>query len=140
MQRNARITNAELAEAVNLSPSACLRRVRRLEEEGVIEGYTTVLNQSAIGKSFNVFVEISLDSQSEESLDSFEKAVAACPNVMACYLMSGEWDYLLHVVVADPSDYEHTHKAYLSRLPHLARIRSNFALRTVAKNMVLDLR
>ena len=133
MQSNGRISNSDLAEQINLSPSACLRRVRQLEETNVIEGYATLVNPAAVGKPSNVFVEVSLSSQSEYSLNSFENAVAKCPEVMECYLMAGESDYLLRVVAADAADYERIHKTHLSRLPNVSRIRSQFTLRAVCK-------
>ncbi len=133
LQQDGRLSNTDLADRVNLSPSATLRRVRILEESGVIEGYAMLVNQKTIGKPTNIFVEVALNSQSEVNLNAFENAVAACPEVMECYLMSGDSDYMLRVVVADTSDYERVHKEYLSRLPNVSRIRSNFALRTVCK-------
>jgi Lrp/AsnC family transcriptional regulator, leucine-responsive regulatory protein len=131
------MTNAALAERVHLSPSACLRRVRRLEDEGVIEGYVMLVDQGAVGRPTNIFVEITLHSQSEEALDAFEQAVAACPDVMECYLMSGDADYLLRVAAADTADYERIHRTHLARLPGVARIRTSFALRTVCKKTAL---
>lgn len=139
LQRDGRITNAELAERINLSPSACLRRVRRLEEECVIDGYVARINQSAIGKPCDVFIQITLNSQSEESLQAFESAVRNCPDVLECYLMSGDADYLMRVIAADTADYERIHNGHLSRLPGVARIRSNFALRTVERRSVVNL-
>ncbi len=139
LQQNGRLTNADLAERINLSPSATLRRVRMLEEAGVIEGYAMLVNQKAIGKPTNIFVEVALNSQSEVNLNAFERAVEACPEVMECYLMSGDSDYVLRVVVADTADYERVHKEYLSRLPNVSRIRSNFALRTVCKKTAFSL-
>ena len=133
MQSDGRISNADLAERINLSPSACLRRVRQLEEAGVIEGYAALVSPAAVGKPSNVFVEVSLASQSEFSLNSFESAVAECPEVMECYLMAGDSDYLLRVVAADAADYERIHKTHLSRLPNVSRIRSQFTLRAVCK-------
>jgi len=138
LQAEGRMTNADLAERIHLSPSACLRRVRRLEDEGVIEGYAMLVDQAAIGRPANVFVEITIDSQSEESLAAFEAAVGECPDVMECYLMSGDADYLLRVVAADTADYERVHKI-LVRLPGLARTRSSFVLRTVSKKTVYEL-
>ena len=131
------MTNAALAERVHLSPSACLRRVRRLEDEGVIEGYVMLVDQGAVGRPTNIFVEITLHSQSEEALDAFEQAVAACPDVMECYLMSGDAYYLLRVADADTADYERIHRTHLARLPGVARIRTSFALRTVCKKTAL---
>jgi Lrp/AsnC family leucine-responsive transcriptional regulator len=139
LQQDGRMSNAELAERVNLSQSACLRRVRRLEEEGVVQGYVMLVNQAAIGLPLNVFVEISLKALTEEALDAFEAAVRDCPAVMASYLMSGDADYLLHMAVADAEDYERLHRNYLSRFPYVSRIRSSFALRTVSKKTAFDL-
>ncbi len=131
LQSDARLANIELADQIGLSPSACLRRVRRLEDSGVIAGFVALVDPSQIGRSVDVFVEISLDSQAEDKLDAFEEAVAECPEVMSCHLMAGEYDYILHLSVADTVDYERIHKQYLARLPAVARIRSNFAIRTV---------
>ena len=139
LQADGRMTNAELAERVHLSQSACLRRVRRLEEEGVIDGYVMLVDPAAIGRPSTVFVEISLAGQSEELLDAFEAAARDCPGVMECYLMAGEADYLLRVVAADAQDYERIHKTLRSRCPGVARIRSSFALRTVCKTTAYDL-
>ena len=132
LQSDGRMTNAELAERVHLSPSACLRRMRRLEESGVIERYAMIVNEAAVGRLCTVFLEVTLSSQTEEALEAFESAVAECPDVMACYFMSGDADYLLHVIVADIIDYERVHKA-IARLPGLARTRSSFVLRNICK-------
>ncbi|MBT5267478.1 MAG: Lrp/AsnC family transcriptional regulator [Rhodospirillaceae bacterium] len=131
LQEDGRVTNADLAELVNLSPSACLRRVRQLEEEGVIDRYVMLLNQHAIGRATNVFVDIALDSQSELNLDAFERAVEACPDVMECHLMAGDFDYQLRLAADGPEGYERIHRTQLSRLPGVARLRTNFSLRTV---------
>ncbi len=139
LQANGRMTNAELAERVNLSQSACLRRVARLQDDGAIAGYAMLLNQDAVGLRTNVFVEVSLTSQSTDTLEAFESAVQDVPAVMECYLMAGDADYLLRVVVADVQDYERIHKQYLSRLPNVARIRSIFAMRTVYKSTAINL-
>lgn len=139
LQLDGRLSNADLAERIHLSPSACLRRVRQLEESGVIDGYVTLINQTVIGKPSNVFIEVSLNSQSEKTLNAFEAAVAACPEVMECYLMAGDADYLLRVVARDPADYERIHKTHLSRLPNVSRIHSSFALRTVCKKTALEI-
>jgi Lrp/AsnC family leucine-responsive transcriptional regulator len=139
LQIDGRISNVDLAVRVHLSPSACLRRVRRLEDEGVIESYVMLVNQATIGRPTNVFVEITLQSQSEEALDAFERAVAGCPDVMECYLMAGDGDYLLRVAAADVADYERIHRMHLSRLPGVARIRSSFGLRTVCKKTAFQL-
>ena len=138
LQLDGRMSNVALAERVNLSPPACLRRVQRLEQAGVIDGYVMLVNQEVVGKRTNLFVEISLQSQSEDSLSAFEKAVAACPNVMECYFMSGEVDYLLRVIAEDPQDYERLYRRHLSRLPGVARIKTSFALRAVSRRTSID--
>jgi Lrp/AsnC family leucine-responsive transcriptional regulator len=139
LQSDGRLTNAALAQRVNLSASACLRRVQRLEELNLIEGYAALLNLSLLGRGTDVFVEVTLTSQREEALNAFEQAVRACPDVLECHLMSGGSDYLLHVAVENTQDYERVHKQHLSRLPNVARIRSSFALRTVCKRLSVEL-
>lgn len=131
LQQDGRMSNAELADKIHLSPSACLRRVRRLEDDGVIDRYAMIVNPKAIGRTSNIFVEITLKSQSEESLSEFEAAVNQCPGVMSCHLMSGDYDYMLRIAVSGATEYEDIHKNFLARLPYVDRIRSNFALRTV---------
>jgi DNA-binding Lrp family transcriptional regulator len=140
LQQDGRIANVALASRVALSESACLRRVRALEEAGVIERYAALLNQGAVGLPDSVFVEVSLTREQQEDLDAFESAVRKLPEVMECYLMSGEYDYLLRVVVANTADYERLHREHITRLPGVARVRSSFALRTVAKHTALPLR
>jgi Lrp/AsnC family leucine-responsive transcriptional regulator len=139
LQHDGRMTNAQLAESINLSPSACHRRVSRLEEEGVIAGYAMLVNQEAVGLGSSVIIEVSLDSQAEEFLNNFENAVRKVPAVMECYLMAGDADYVVRVAVADVADYERIHKEYLTRLPHVARIRSIFVMRTVYKSTAVEL-
>lgn len=138
LQANGRMSNAELAQNVSLSPSACLRRVQKLEESGVIAGYVALVRQEAVGRPTSIFVEVALKTQSEESLNAFERAVQDCPDIMECYLMSGDSDYLIRVVAADTQDYERIHKQHLTRLPGVARIRSSFALRAICKKTALD--
>ncbi|MBI2994617.1 MAG: Lrp/AsnC family transcriptional regulator, partial [Gammaproteobacteria bacterium] len=106
LQRDGRLSNVALAVRVNLSESACLRRVKILEENKVIDRYATLLNQAAVGLPDSVFVEISMTREQQEDLDAFEQAVRQLPEVLECYLMSGEYDYLLRVVVANTADYE----------------------------------
>ena len=139
LQDDGRITNSELATRVHLSESACLRRVRRLEGEGVISGYVTLINQAAIGRPTDVFVEITLTDQNEDTLDAFEAAVREAPEIMFCHLMSGSADYLLHVVAADTAGYERIHRTRIARLPGVSRIRSSFALRTVSRKTAIEL-
>ena len=131
LPRDARISNAELADRVGLSASACYRRVRRLESDGVIARYVMILDPEAINRSLDVFVEISLVSQSEANLRQFEKEVVECPEVMSCHLMAGDADYLLHLAVADQRDFERIHNQHLSRFSGVGRLRSSFAIRSV---------
>ena len=140
LQRDARMTNAALAQAVHLSESACLRRVRALEASGLITGYGARLDQVKAGLPVNVFVSITLDRQDQTDLQAFEDAVRRIPEVMECYLMSGDYDYLLRVAVADTADFERVHSRELTRLPGVARVHSSFALRVVARLSVLPLR
>ena len=139
LQLDGRISNVKLAERVNLSESACLRRVKLLEEAGVVEGYMMLINQAAVGLPGNVFVEITLNRQQREDLDAFEASVSLVPEVMECYLMSGDYDYLLRVAVADASDYERIHHEQLTTLPGVARVRSSFALRAVKEKTELPI-
>lgn len=131
LQNDGRLTNAELAQRIGLSPSACFRRLQRLEQSGVIAGYAALLDGAAIGRPTTVFIEVTLDSQGSAALDAFERAVAACPDVLECHLMSGDFDYLLRVAVADMADYERVHRHTISALPHVARLRTAFAMRAV---------
>jgi DNA-binding Lrp family transcriptional regulator len=140
LQTEGRISNSALAERVNLSESACLRRVRALEESGLIEGYTALISQQKAGCPVNVFVNITLDRQDELDLRKFEEAVRKMPEVMECYLMTGDYDYLVRVVVADTADFERLHSKHLTRLPGVARVHSSFALRTVQKSRELPIR
>ncbi|MCJ7996632.1 Lrp/AsnC family transcriptional regulator [Rhizobium cremeum] len=131
LQKNGRITNAELAEKVGLSPSACSRRHDILEKTGVISGYHARLSNKAIEYRMMVIVHISLSGQFAKTLNEFEAAVKRCPNVLVCYLMSGEYDYILRVAAKDLEDYERIHRDWLSALPHVVKINSSFALREV---------
>ncbi len=133
LQKDGRMSNADLAAQIHRSESACHRRVRQLEKAGVIERYTAVINQAAIGKPANIFVEITLASMGEDTLNAFEEAVSACDDVVTCFFMTGDADYLLHIAAADTEDYERIYRTHLSRLPGIARIRSSFALRVVIK-------
>jgi len=140
LQRDGRLSNRELAERAHLSESACLRRVRALEEAGVIDGYTAHVNQAKVGLPGNVFVSITLNRQEQADLAAFEAAVQRVPEVMECYLMTGQQDYLLRVVVSDPADFERLHSQHLTRLPGVARVQSSFALRVVRKGAELPIR
>ena len=109
LQTDGRITNAELATRVGLSPSACHRRVRQLEAEGVIDRYVALVDRDIAGRGVSVFVEVSLESQREEDLDTFEAQVRSVPGLLSCHLMAGDADYLLHVTCGDVADYESIH-------------------------------
>ena len=139
LQKDGRISNVDLAEKVNLSESACLRRVRRLEDKGFIERYAALLDQRQAGLSGNVFVHIALHREEQSELAAFEAAVQNLPEVMECYLMTGEFDYLLRVVVSDMADFERVHNESLTRLPGVARVNSSVAIRTVRKTTELPL-
>ncbi|WP_239031759.1 Lrp/AsnC family transcriptional regulator [Paroceanicella profunda] len=139
LQREGRISNADLAERVHLSPSACHRRVARLEADGVILDYAAMLSPRAVGRPATVFVEITLSGQSDEVLDAFEREVATIPDVLECHLMAGTADYLLKVVARDTEDFARIHRRHLARLPGVAQMHSSFALRTVFKTSALPL-
>ena len=139
LQEDGRIANSALARRVGLSESATLRRLRRLEESGLIDGYVLLVNQARAGKPGNIFVEIALTAQEEAALSAFETAVQDRPEILECYLMSGEYDYLLRVVVADFADYERIHREHLTRLPFVGRVRSSFTLRTVLRRTSIPL-
>jgi len=140
LQEDGRMSNVQLAGRVSLSESACLRRVRALEDSGMISRYAAILSQNEAGLPGNVFVQIGLHREVESELSAFEDAVRNIPEVMECYLMSGEFDYLLRVVVADMADFERIHKTELTRLPGVARVNSSFGIRTVQRKTQLPLR
>ncbi|MBK5928273.1 Lrp/AsnC family transcriptional regulator [Rhodobaculum claviforme] len=137
LQRHGRITNAELSERVHLSPSACHRRVQRLEGAGIIRAWVALLDARAMGRPSTVYVEIKLAGQSEEVLAAFERAVAAIPDVLECHLMAGTADYLLKILARDTEDFARIHRRYLSRLPGVAQMQSSFALRTVVSTTAI---
>ncbi|WP_171100812.1 MULTISPECIES: Lrp/AsnC family transcriptional regulator [unclassified Ruegeria] len=137
LQVKGRMSNAELSEKANLSPSACHRRVQRLESEGYIRDYVALLNARKMGVPTTVFVEITLQGQAEEVLEAFEKSVARIPDVLECHLMAGTADYILKVVAENTEDFARIHRQYLSRLPGVAQMQSSFALRTVFKTTAL---
>ena len=134
LQEDGRLPNAKLAAAVKLSPSSCLRRLRRLEREGVIRGYTALVEADEPDRA-TVLVEIVLERQTAESMTRFENAVRRCPEIRECYLMSGPCDYLLRVEARDTADYERIHSEQLSRLPGVSRVQSSFAIRRIKRRM-----
>jgi Lrp/AsnC family transcriptional regulator, leucine-responsive regulatory protein len=138
LQKNARVPNVELAQRVGLSASACSRRLAQLEQSGVIEGYQAVISNKALGHTITALVHITLQGQSESHLQKFERAIVTCPYVVACFLMSGESDYLLRVNARDMEHYEQIYKDWLSALPGVSRIQSSFAMRMVVNRANID--
>ena len=138
LQRDGRVSNADLAEQVGLSSSPCWRRVKALEEAGVIRGYAARLDAKAVGLGVNVFMSVSLTTQVEKALQAFERAASERPEVMECYLMTGDSDYLLRIVVPDLEAYERFVMDF-TKIAGIAKIRSSFALRTVKQGAALPL-
>ncbi len=139
LQKEGRLTNAELAERAGLSASACHRRVRALENAGVIDGYVALLNAEAVGRGLTVLVLVTLENQRRETMQAFETAVEKVEEVMDCYLTTGAEDYLLRLMVRDARDYERVHRERLSGLPGVARLISNIAMRKVFTRTALPL-
>ncbi len=139
LQDNARISNADLARAVGLSPSPCLRRVRELENDGVVRRYVALLEPAAVGLPVSIFVQVTLERQIEGALERFEQAIQARPEVMECYLMTGDADYLLRVVVPDLPAYERFLMDHLTRVPGVASIKSSVSLKQIKYRTALPL-
>lgn len=131
LQRNGRLTSSELGERIGLSTSAAHRRVKALEDAGVIDRYVALLSDAGAGRRATVFVAVTLDSQRRDTLEAFERALEGCPEVLDAYLMSGTSDYLLRVAIIEGDSYERVHKDVLSALPGVQRLVSNFAIRRV---------
>jgi DNA-binding Lrp family transcriptional regulator len=139
LQEDGRATNAELAEAAHLSESACFRRVKVLEAEGVISGYAATVNPASVGLGLTVYVSITLASQAQDVLAAFEAAVADAPEIMECHLMTGQADYIVRLVASDVNDLERIHAQVLTRLPGVARLNSSIALRSVVRRSALPI-
>lgn len=137
LQQNGRIPNVELAKNVALSPSPCLRRLQRLEEDGVIDHYTAILNPTKLGLTLLAFVNVSLDKRAGEGTDSFKTAVQSWPEVTECYAMTGEMDYLLRVLVTDLQHFSRFVMDKLLRHPGVLDVKSSFALEEVKRTTVL---
>lgn len=137
LQKTGRMSNAELSERVNLSPSACHRRVQRLENEGVIANYVALLDPRKLDRPSTVFVEITLNGQTEDALDAFEREIALIPDLLECHLMAGTADYLLKISARDTDDFARIHRRYLARLPGVSQMQSSFSLREVFKTTAL---
>ncbi len=131
LQRDGRLTNNDLAERVGLSPSPCLRRVKRLEEDGVIARYVALVDPLAMGLEITVFVRVALERQEASELDRFERAIARWPEVLECYLMTGEADYQIKVVARSLAEFESFLREKLTKVPGIAKIQSSFAFRPV---------
>ena len=139
LQNDARITNVELAQKVGLSPSPCLQRVRALEKSGLISRYVTLLNPLALGLTVSVFIQVRLEKQVEHALNTFEKAMGERPEVMECYLMTGDSDYMLRVMVADVQALERFIVDFLAKIPGVGNLKSSFALKQVKYKTALPL-
>ncbi len=139
LQDDGRLTNVELAKRVRLSPSPCLRRVKSLEDRGYIRSYTALLDHARLRRGLHVFVMISLTSQRQEALEAFEASVSALDEVLECYLMAGESDYLLSVAVEDLDAYQRFFTKRLGELPAVASLRSLIAMKTVKATTALPI-
>src|SRR5689334_3140431 len=139
LQSDARLSNVDLARQVGLSPSPCLNRVRALEQSGYISRYVSLLDALRVGLKVSVFIQVTLEKQIEPALETFERAIRDRPEVMECYLMTGDADYLLRVVVPDLQAVEHFILNFLSRVPGVGNIRSSFALKQVKYQTALPL-
>ena len=137
LQKDGRLTNVELAKRVRLSPSPCLRRVKSLEDRGYIRGYTALLDRARMKRGLRVFVMVSLTSQRQETLESFERAVAELDEVLECHLMAGEADYLLAVATADLDSYQRLFTKRLGELPGVASLRTLISMKTVKATTAL---
>lgn len=139
LQRDGRISNVELAQRVHLSPSACLRRVKQLEDDGVISHYVAMLNPKAVGQHGTSFTIINLESMSNGQLEAFEQAVKDVPQILDCYYIAGANDYLIRFAYRDAEDLERFHTQVLMRLPGVERSNSMLVLRTVKKTSALPI-
>lgn len=139
LQSNGRATNLEISRRVNMSESACMRRMRALEAQGVITGYVAIVDSEKVGRGLNVFLTITLTTQAQASLLAFESAAADVREIMECYLMTGSADYLVRVVVRNVKSFEKLHAEVLTRLPGILRITSSIALRAAVRRHALPL-
>ncbi len=139
LQRDARLTNQALADKVGLSPSPCLRRVRRLEQEGILAGYTALVDQEKYGLPINAFVNIRMESPAPKNIHAFEGAIQKIDEVIECYLMTGNRDYLLHVAVRDLKSYEALVRDKLSSIPGVSSLESSFAFGQVKRTHLLPM-
>jgi Lrp/AsnC family leucine-responsive transcriptional regulator len=139
LQSDGRLSNVELADKVGLSPSPCLRRVKRLEQEGYIQGYRAALQRDRVGLGFSVFIGVKLNGHANDSALAFEQAIVEMPEVVACHLVSGEADYFLEVVAPELADYQRFLVGKLLNLPQVREVRSNIAIQTLKSGAPLPL-
>lgn len=139
LQENARITNAELAEKIGLSPTPCLRRLRRLESDGVIRGYHTEVNREALGVNVTVIILVKLEREDDKTLRDFEAAIKQRPEVMECYLVTGKFDYFVRVVIPTLAAYETFLSETILRMPNVETVESSFTLREVERKVVIPI-
>jgi Lrp/AsnC family leucine-responsive transcriptional regulator len=139
LQEDARMTNADLAEKVGLSPTPCLRRLRRLETEGIIKGYHAELNREALGVNVTVIILVKLEREDDQTLRQFEAAIKKRPEVMECYLVTGKFDYFIRVMIPSLSAYEVFLSETILRMPKVATVESSFTLREVERKVVMPL-
>ena len=131
LQADARLTHQELSDRIGLSPSPCARRIRKLESEGFITGYSALIDEAKLGFGFNVFISVRLDQQVDDRLGAFEKEVRLCPEIVDCWLMTGSFDYLLRVAVSDLAEFERFLTQRLTKLPGVASLESSIPIRRV---------
>ena len=139
LQENARITNADLADKVGLSPTPCLRRLRRLENDGIIKGYHTEVNREALGVNVTVIIMVKLEREDDKTLREFENAIKDREEVMECYLVTGKFDYFIRVLIPTLSAYESFLSETILRMPNIATVESSFTLREVTRKIVMPL-
>jgi len=139
LQENARITNAELAEKVGLSPTPCLRRLRRLENDEIIRGYHTEVNREALGVNVTVIILVKLEREDDKTLRDFEAAIKQRPEVMECYLVTGKFDYFVRVVIPTLAAYETFLSETILRMPNVETVESSFTLREVERKVVIPI-
>lgn len=139
LQDNGRLTNTQLAEKVNLSQSACLRRLKNLEDSPIVSSYTVLLDPRSCGLAGTAFVMVTLEGQGKESLENFELAIRDIPEILECYLLAGQHDYMLRIIFSDSEDLERIHSEILTDLPGVVRVQSTLTLRTVKRTTKLPL-
>ena len=139
LQRDGRISNQDLADEVGLSPSPCLRRLRQLESSGVVQKYVALVSPTAVGQGLQAVVEVRLDRQTRGSVDKFEAESLKLPQVLECYLMAGDWDYVLRVVVHDLEEFHDFHMNFLAKIPGVGNVKSNISMKQVKYSTALSL-